>query len=278
MSEILISIITPCYNTGEFIEETIKSVSSQSSNKVEHIIIDGLSTDNTSEILNKYKNLTNFKFISEKDAGIYDALNKGIAMAKGKYIGWLNADDVYVENIVNKVLELLKNKNTPDMFSGDGQLYQDNFNVESLLKNYNHYRDDRFIPTISNLKFAHLNCCFMAKHIFEENGEFDSKFKIAGDREYMLRMMKKRYTSYYLDSVVCKYRMHDSSLTFSKINILTGGAFLPIDHPVRAEIIKIAKMNINFNRDLVISFWAVLKILKYSMIRIFSTIHGHNKK
>jgi len=278
MPEILISIITPCYNTGAFIEETIKSVSSMCNDKVEHIIVDGLSTDNTSEILNKYRNLTNFKFISEKDEGIYDALNKGIAMAKGNYIGWLNADDVYEVDVVSKVLKLLENNHTPDMFSGDGQLYQDNFNAKSLLRNYKHYRDSRFKPSINNLKFAHLNCCFMAKHIFEDNGKFDSKYKIAGDREYMLRMMKNNYKSYYLDSVVCKYRMHDSSLTFNKINILTGGAFLPIDHPVRAEIIKIANMNINLNSSVLINIWAVSKITKYAFIRVFSKINGLIKK
>jgi glycosyltransferase involved in cell wall biosynthesis len=95
-----ISIITPSYNQGPFIEQTILSVINQDYRNVEHIIIDGGSTDSTVEILKKYPHLI---WISEKDRGQADALNKGLALATGDIIGWINSDDYYLENIFTSV-------------------------------------------------------------------------------------------------------------------------------------------------------------------------------
>ena len=91
-----VSIITPSYNQGEFIEDTILSVKNQDYPNIEHIITDGGSTDNTLEILRKYEGTYNIHWISEPDKGQADAVNKGFAMAKGEIIGWLNSDDVYL--------------------------------------------------------------------------------------------------------------------------------------------------------------------------------------
>ena len=93
------SIITVCFNSEKTIGETLRSVSSQNYENVEHIIIDGGSSDDTLCIVNNYKHVT--KIISEKDKGIYDAMNKGINLAEGNVIGFLNSDDVfYSENII----------------------------------------------------------------------------------------------------------------------------------------------------------------------------------
>ncbi|MBW1716380.1 MAG: glycosyltransferase [Deltaproteobacteria bacterium] len=91
-----ISIVTPSYNQGEFIEDTILSVKNQDYPNIEHIIVDGGSSDNTLEILKKYERTYNMRWISEPDEGQADAVNKGFALAKGEIIGWLNSDDVYV--------------------------------------------------------------------------------------------------------------------------------------------------------------------------------------
>ncbi len=95
-----ISIITPSFNQGNFIEETILSVMNQDYENYEHIIIDGGSSDNTIDILTKYKHLI---WISEKDDGQSDAFNKGLKLASGDIIGWINSDDYYKENIFRNV-------------------------------------------------------------------------------------------------------------------------------------------------------------------------------
>ena len=94
-----ISIITVCYNSASTIERAIKSVLSQDYSNIEYIIIDGGSTDGTVEIINKYKDKIT-QFVSEKDEGIYDAMNKGIALATGDIVGILNSDDFYADNFI----------------------------------------------------------------------------------------------------------------------------------------------------------------------------------
>ena len=95
----LVSIVTVVYNGENFLEETIKSVINQTYENIEYIIIDGGSTDGTVDIIKKYEDKINY-WVSEKDAGIYDAMNKGIEAFKGDYINFLNAGDSYVNNEV----------------------------------------------------------------------------------------------------------------------------------------------------------------------------------
>ena len=100
-----VSIITPSYNQGQFIEETILSVLNQTYKHIEYIIVDGGSTDNTMEIVNKYRDQIDI-IISEKDKGQSDAINKGFKLASGKLIGWINSDDILYPDCVEKIVEL----------------------------------------------------------------------------------------------------------------------------------------------------------------------------
>jgi glycosyltransferase involved in cell wall biosynthesis len=100
-SNTIVSVITPSFNQGQYIEQTIQSVLQQDYKYIEHIVIDGGSTDNTVDILKRYPHLI---WVSEKDRGQADALNKGFALAKGDIIGWINSDDYYQGNIFRSVV------------------------------------------------------------------------------------------------------------------------------------------------------------------------------
>ncbi len=123
----LVSIITPSYNQGEFIEETIKSVLNQDYPNIEYIVIDGGSTDNTLSILEKYKG--RLHYISEKDEGQSDAINKGFKLAKGDIVAWLNSDDVYAENCISKAVQTFNNDSDIALVYGDGNIIDDNSKV-----------------------------------------------------------------------------------------------------------------------------------------------------
>ncbi|MEM5831420.1 MAG: glycosyltransferase family 2 protein, partial [Candidatus Aenigmatarchaeota archaeon] len=113
-----ISIITPSFNSEKTIEETIKSVLSQTYNDIEYLIIDGGSRDRTLEIVDKYKDKIS-KIVSEPDKGIYDGMNKGIKLATGEIVGILNSDDLYFdESVIENVMKAFK-ENQIDCLWGD---------------------------------------------------------------------------------------------------------------------------------------------------------------
>lgn len=112
---IKVSIVTPSYNQGLFIEETILSVLNQTYKNIEYILVDGGSTDNTMEIVNRYRDKINI-VIHEKDQGQADAINKGFKLAKGELIGWINSDDILYPECVEKIVHLYEEKN-------DGAVY-----------------------------------------------------------------------------------------------------------------------------------------------------------
>jgi len=140
ISNPLVTIVTPSYNQGRFVEETIKSVLNQSYTPIEYIFVDGDSTDNTMRIVEKYKNKINI-IINEKDKGQADAINKGFKLAKGQLVGWVNSDDILYHDCVEKIVELYNLKN-------NAAIYYHSFNdmideSGSLLKTYQHKISNR---------------------------------------------------------------------------------------------------------------------------------------
>jgi len=199
-----ISIITVVYNNSKTILDAIISVKNQSYVSIEHIIIDGGSTDGTLEILNENMHLFNV-LISEKDNGLYDAMNKGINIANGEVIGILNSDDLYNNNkIISDVMSNFISDTNLDIIYGD-IIYVKHNNINKLVRywksisfsKHNFKKGD--IPPHPSL--------FIKKSIYNEIGLFNLKFKIAADYEFMLRLFKKStYKSKYLPLLMVKMR------------------------------------------------------------------------
>ena len=183
-----ISVVTVCRNSEKTIERTLQSVACQNCTDFEYIVVDGVSTDKTLEIIEKYKNHIT-KFISEPDKGIYDAMNKGAKMAEGDYIVFLNADDVFIhENLLSLVVEKMNNKKA-DLYYGDLVF------IEKDNGSLNNRKQDNvnYIYLCGGMLFH--PAIFAAKKIFEEIGYFDTNYKIAADYDWILNVLAKNKIS-----------------------------------------------------------------------------------
>ncbi len=203
-----ISIITATYNNEATISDTVNSVASQTYDNIEHIIIDGKSTDNTLYVIKKNSGRIS-KIISEPDNGIYDALNKGIKNATGEIIAFLHADDIFASNtIIEKAINLFKEKQTDGIY-GDLQ-YVSKENTDKVIR---YWKSGEF--EISKLKKGWMPphpTFFVKKGIYEKFGTFDTGFKIAADYDIILRFLGKHKISIaYLPEVMIKMRIGGES-------------------------------------------------------------------
>lgn len=177
----LVSIVTPSFNKGPYIEETILSIRNQTYKNIEHIVIDGGSTDETLSILKKYSN--NLVWISEPDLGQSDAINKGWKLAKGDIIAYLNADDTYLPDAVGIAVNFFLKHPETGMIYGDGILSDEkgrflmNFTAgEFNLKNLIFCQDNILQPAV-----------FLRKTVFETIGDVDADLHLAMDLDYWIR-------------------------------------------------------------------------------------------
>ena len=195
-----ISIITICFNSEETIEKTIESVLSQTYENIEYIIIDGGSTDKTLEIVNKYKDKIS-KIISEKDKGIYDAMNKGISVSTGEVVAILNSDDFYVDEfVIEKVVQFF-GKNKGDACYGNLE-YVDRKNIAKKVRIWQ--AGDYNIKKLKNGWAPPHPTFFVRKYLYEKYGVFNLDFNIAADYELMLRFLLQDIRIGYInENLVC---------------------------------------------------------------------------
>lgn len=179
-----VSIITACYNSGCTIADTLSSVSGQSYKPIEHILVDGLSTDRTLSTIEHYRDRIS-TLISEKDDGIYDALNKGIRCATGEIIGFLHSDDVYADrDVIEEVVQCFHNSAVDVIY---GNLFV--VDPENLQKLFRIYDASGFSPR--HFKYGLMPphpAVFMRKEVYERFGFFNMDYTIAADFEFLLRV------------------------------------------------------------------------------------------
>ncbi|MCD6322728.1 MAG: glycosyltransferase [Clostridiales bacterium] len=208
---IKLSIITAVYNRVEMIEDAIISVLDQWNEEMEHIIIDGGSTDGTLDVLKKYPHLI---IISEPDSGIYDAWNKGIKAAKGEYITFLNSDDLWFSNVVEQILDQLNGCKEIIITNAVVYEYSGN-NSQTFYKRYDSLKGEQLLSSLINRPPA-INAWIISKEVFNSVGEFDTHFTIAADVDFCIRAIVKDVQTIPIDIDFYKYFSHPKSITLNR--------------------------------------------------------------
>jgi glycosyltransferase involved in cell wall biosynthesis len=205
-----ISVITPSLNRGKYIEAAIQSILRQDYSAVEHIVVDGGSTDGTLDILARYPHIN---VVSEPDQGMYDALNKGLRLAQGEIIGFLNADDLYTDHVFQSVMEYFHDEMI-DAVSGKAQIFEEEKDGTSkTILELSPPHPDKLVETAITGSTI-FNAWFYRKSILDRVGGFDSQYKISGDADLILRLALMGMNYRALDSIHYLYRQHEDSLTF----------------------------------------------------------------
>lgn len=198
------SIITVCRNASTTIPDTLAAVRMQEYSEVEHLVIDGGSTDATLDILKRPENI-GVRWVSEVDLGIYDAMNKGLAQADGEVIGFLNADDLYADNqVLARVAEAFID---PKVAAVYGDLVY--VNREQPDKVVRYWRSCPYRPGLFQRGWAPPHPTFFVRaEVYRRLGGFHLKYGLAADAELMLRFVEKhRISTRYLNSVLVRMRL-----------------------------------------------------------------------
>jgi glycosyltransferase involved in cell wall biosynthesis len=241
----LVSLITVVYNGEQYVEEAVKSVLNQTYPNIEYIVVDGASTDLTLEIIDKYRDEIDV-LISEPDRGIYDAMNKGLNIATGEIIGFVNADDGLYPEAAERIVETFLQENKPDYVYGIVDRINQQGEVIGQTKPVpeEHMNRKRF----QEMPFAH-PACFISKHVYNTIGVFDIKYAISADYDFVLRMMENGFTGHPVEFIIARFREGGRSgglKTFMetlKVHKKHGVTFIDRHLSFVSSVIKLTIMN-----------------------------------
>lgn len=204
-----ISIITVCYNSAATIQDTLRSVASQSHPDVEHIIVDGASKDQTLALIRRH-GLHVATMVSEPDRGIYDAMNKGLALATGDFVGFLNADDIFAhEDAVAHIAQAVSEHGVVDALFAD-LVYVDQRHADRVIRSW---RSGAFAP--SRLRHGWMPphpTLYVRTALLKDVGMFDTSFRIAADYDFILRCLSRpSVQTVYVPEVLVRMRTGGAS-------------------------------------------------------------------
>jgi len=194
MTKPLVSVITAVYNGEKYLEETIQSIVNQTYENIEYIIIDGGSSDGTVDIIKKYEDKIDY-WVSKKDDGIYDAMNKGLEVTKGEYISILNADDYYTSDAISLSIEkIIKTK--CDYSIANVEYVKSGGIIRAIYPLEENY-------IYQEMPYPHVSAVISSK-VYKDVGFFDTSFRIAGDHDMAVRIHMQGYKACYVDKVIAQ--------------------------------------------------------------------------
>jgi len=206
----LVSVVTPSLNQGEFLEETILSVKCQDYPNIEHIVIDGGSSDKTLEILRRHEPGYNLRWVSEPDQGQSHAINKGFDLARGEIIGWLNSDDVYFDKgVISYIVEAFDGSPASDIIYGDAAFIDEGSFIRRIYK----APDWDYSRLLVGSCYIAQPATFLRKEVVSEN-RLDQRLDFSMDIEFWLRL-GTRYTFSHVDRVLAGDRLHKGAKRLS---------------------------------------------------------------
>jgi len=207
-----VSIVTPSFNQAKFLEETILSVLNQTYKDIEYIIIDGGSTDGSIDIIKKYESKLKY-WVSEKDDGQSDAINKGFEKCSGEIFAYLNSDDVLENDAVEKVVHTFHQNNTTAVVYGKCSTIDEK--GATIHTHQGAQADFNWLLSIGMLPKVFQPACFFNKNIILRKPFFRNDLHYVMDYEFML-YASKELSIYFIDQPLAKYRVHSSSKTTSQ--------------------------------------------------------------
>jgi glycosyltransferase involved in cell wall biosynthesis len=210
----LISVLTPSYNQGRYIEQAIVSVLQQGYPSVEHIVIDGGSTDSTISILKRYPHL---KWVSEPDRGQADALNKGLGMATGEVVGWINSDDFYALGAFAHVREVFRDESV-EWAIGDVA----NFYNGSGIEFYSRSATVTYHSLLQNPDILRQQAAFFRARLLRTAGAWDASLHMAMDLDLWLRLARTTAPR-MMHEKMAYWRIHPEQKSGSKMSKLQSG-------------------------------------------------------
>lgn len=228
----LVSIITPSFNQGQFLEATIQSVLDQTYKNIEYIVIDGGSTDSSIEIIKKYERNISY-WISEKDKGQADAINKGFVKAKGDYICWVNSDDLLYSNFISDRIKHFSEHENISMIYGDVHQGWD-INSKKLRKGSQQSWKEMITTGMVNVPQM---SAIWKREVLSSIGGLNVSFTVLLDWEYFVRIAKT-FRILYIPDAVAFFRQHKDS---KSVNLISSWA---------GEMIQYYEKNIFLNSDI----------------------------